>query len=85
MKNKGETFKDSKIFSKIYFFIISVHSEWFHNDAIDRHNKYLLKILKHLVKKNKKIEKENSYELQASFNGNPAFCCVPVLHFFLII
>ena len=37
------------------------------------------------VKKNKKIEKENSHEQQASFNGNSAFCCLPVLHFFLII
>ena len=36
-------------------------------------------------KKTKKIEKENSHELQASFNGNSAFCCLPVLHFFQII
>ena len=36
-------------------------------------------------KKKKKIEKENSHAQQASFNGNSAFCCLPVLHFFLII
>ena len=70
IKNKGETVLNYKLFLEInilkivkylvkyIFFIISVYSEWFHNDAIDRHNECLLKILKHLVKKQKNRERK---------------------------
>ena len=56
MKNKGHTVLNHKLFDEInilkivkyllkyIFFIISLYSEWFQNDAIDRHNKCLLKI-----------------------------------------
>ena len=59
IKNKGETVLNHKLFLEInilkivkyIFLIISVYSEWFHNDATYRHNKCFLRILKHQVKK----------------------------------
>ena len=59
IKNKGETVLNHKLFVEInilkivkylvkyIFVIISVYSEWFHNDATYRHNKCFLRILKH--------------------------------------
>ena len=55
IKNKGETVLNNKLFLEInilkivkyIFVIISVYSEWFHNDATYRHNKCFLRILKH--------------------------------------
>ena len=67
IKNKGETVLNHKLFLEInilkivkylvkyIFLIISVYSEWFHNDATFRHNKCFLRILKHWVKKRRKI------------------------------
>ena len=59
IKNEGETVLNHKLFLEInilkivkylvkyIFLIISVYSEWFDNDAIYRHNKCFLRILKH--------------------------------------
>ena len=55
IKNKSETVLNNKLFLEInilkivkyIFVIISVYSEWFHNDATYRHNKCFLRILKH--------------------------------------
>ena len=99
MKNKGETVLNHKLFVEInilkivkylvkYIFLLFQYcSEWFHNDATDTHNKCFLRILKHLVKKKKKIEKENSHELQASINGKKSINVLlfASFTFFLII
>ena len=71
IKNKGETVLNHKLFVEInilkivkylvkYIFLLFQYilNGFIYNDAIDRHNKCLLKILKQLVQKQKNRERK---------------------------